>query len=432
VVWIHGGGFMTRTANFPGYWGDGFVTMPEAPVVLVTFNYRLGIFGFYSSDDAGANFGFQDQQALLRWTRGNIAAFGGDPERVTLTGQSAGAMSVLCHLAAPGSRGLFQRAMASSPVGLHYRSPGENAAFVRTVARAVGCALTSGVTRCLRSKPWRLLKLADIAPEYLVHWRRPCPDCDNFLPWLPVVDGRVLPVSPLRAFRAGEHARVPTILSSTRNETLAFTPRLLMRLADNRLAYELLTSVLFKDRAAEVRQHYARAPDTARTRDGSALLGVVSTDALVTCYVRYAARLLSRHGPAFLSTFLAAPQASEMHLNSLCVLGPPRGATCHAADIAYLLPVSKRMANRTGVDYRSDAEARLASQYAAAVVGFAAGASGPFEPYAAAGDAGVAWDFGGPGRALGYHAGHCDFLESIGFAEVPWGGLAAPASDVLV
>merc|ERR1719221_300344 len=133
MVFVHGGGFMLRSGSYPAYWGDGVVADRDGlAVLLVTFNYRLAIFGFFSSDDAGANFGFQDQQLLLRWVQQNIAAFGGDPSRVTLFGESAGAMSVVCHLASPGSQGLFHRAIVHSSIGLHYRTPAENAPFVKT------------------------------------------------------------------------------------------------------------------------------------------------------------------------------------------------------------------------------------------------------------------------------------------------------------
>jgi para-nitrobenzyl esterase len=113
-------------------------------------------------------------QMLLRFVRDNIGPFGGDATRVTILGQSAGAMSVVCHLAAPASAGLFARAVAASPVGLWYRTPAENAPFVRTVASALGCSNTANVTACLRSRPAHAISLVDIVPEYLFHISSPC------------------------------------------------------------------------------------------------------------------------------------------------------------------------------------------------------------------------------------------------------------------
>jgi carboxylesterase type B len=422
VVWIHGGGFMMRTGSFAGYWGDGFVTASgAAPAVLVTFNYRLAIFGFYSSADTGANFGFQDQQLLLRWVRDNIAAFGGDPSRVTLSGQSAGALSVVCHLAAPGSSGLFHRAVATSPVGLHYRRPEENAPFVRTVAKAVGCSRATNITRCLRSKSAFELKLADIGPEYIFHLKKPCDECDNILPWLPVVDGHTLPMSPVKAFQRGNFNQVPTIISTTRNETLAFVPTILREVGDTDLGYELVMKTLFQDRASEMKRHYSSAADTAGIKDKAILAGWISTDALMTCYSRYLAKLLSQYVPTFLSTFMLAPLSSEMDADNLCVRGPPSGATCHAGDIQFFLPQSSRMTQRTGVGYRTQDEKRLGTFYTAALINFSYDADTPFILYTNGSDVGTSWDIDGNGTTVNYHRDHCDFLESIGFVDKPWG-----------
>jgi carboxylesterase type B len=421
---------MVEAGSKPAYWGDMLVTLTDSPVIMVSFNYRMGIFGFYSSDDAGANFGFLDQQMLLRYVRDNIGSFGGDPARVTIVGQSAGAMSVLCHLAAPASAGLFARAVAASPVGLWYRTPAENAPFVRTVAAAVGCT-GANVTACLRSRPAHVLSLADIVPEYLFHVTGPCPECDNFLPWLPVVDGVSLPRSPPAAIRLGEHHRVPTIVSTMRNETLAFLPTLLEKVGDNELAFELLMNALYKDRAPAVKEHYARAVDTAGMRRGVSLLGVASTDSLMTCYARRLAQLLSAHGPTYLSTFLYAPHGSEMNADALCVEGGPNGAACHAGDVAYILPQSARMSARSGIAYQAG-EASFALTYSRSVVAFATDAPHPFVPYAAAADVSTAWDISGATTASSYHGPHCDFFDGAGFPSHPWGegedGNAAPSS----
>lgn len=434
MVWIHGGGFMVRTANFPGYWGDGFVTAADAPPALfVTFNYRLAVFGFYSSADTGANFGFQDQQLVLKWVRDNIRAFGGDPSRVTLSGQSAGAMSVLCHLAAPGSRDLFHRAIAESPVGLHYRSLKENAPFGQTVAASLGCVKAKDVTECIRSKPAWELKMADIVPEYLFHLFSPCEGCDNLLAWLPVIDGDVLPMSPVEAFHLGLHSKVPTIVSTTQNETLAFVPTILREVADNNLGYKLAMQVLFRDRASDVKHHYAKSPDTAHMKDKALLLGFASTDALMTCYGRYVVKLLSQYAPAFLSTFMLAPHSSEMGLDDICVRGPPNGASCHSADIAFFLPQSARMTHRTGVGYKTPQELQLASKYTATLINFTYGMKGPFEMYSNHSDGGTSWNLGGSGNTTRYHKEHCDFLESIGFMDSPWGA-SSPAGleDIVI
>ncbi|PWT72489.1 MAG: esterase [Bacteroidetes bacterium] len=118
-VWIYGGGFATGGASAPAYDGE---TLAAKGVVFVSLNYRLGIFGFLSlpslsaesEQRASGNYGLLDQIAALQWIRKNITAFGGDPENVTIAGQSAGGMSVNCLLASPLAIGLFQRAIAES------------------------------------------------------------------------------------------------------------------------------------------------------------------------------------------------------------------------------------------------------------------------------------------------------------------------------
>lgn len=118
MVWVHGGGYTSGSGSAPLY--DG-VALARRGAVVVTFNYRLGRFGFFHhpglDEREGSNFGLLDQQAVLRWVRRNIASFGGDPKRVTLFGNSAGGESILFHMTSRASRGLFQRAIVQSGLG---------------------------------------------------------------------------------------------------------------------------------------------------------------------------------------------------------------------------------------------------------------------------------------------------------------------------
>lgn len=106
MVWIHGGGYMLGTSGLPEY--DGARLAGEGDVVVVTFNYRVGTEGFAQIEGVPANRGLCDQVAALEWVRDNIQAFGGDPGRVTVFGQSAGAGSVAALLAMPNATGLFR------------------------------------------------------------------------------------------------------------------------------------------------------------------------------------------------------------------------------------------------------------------------------------------------------------------------------------
>ncbi|NIA56957.1 carboxylesterase family protein [Massilia sp. TW-1] len=123
LVWIHGGGFVSGGATVPVYDGSHLATKG---MVVVSINYRLGVYGFLSHPDlrkenpanASGNYGLLDQIAALHWVQDNISAFGGDPRRVTIAGQSAGAASVHYLIASPLAKGLFQRAIAQSGSGM--------------------------------------------------------------------------------------------------------------------------------------------------------------------------------------------------------------------------------------------------------------------------------------------------------------------------
>lgn len=118
MVWVHGGGYTSGSSSAPLYDGGA---LARRGVVVVTFNYRLGRFGFFHhpglNQREGSNFGLLDQQAVLRWVRRNIASFGGDPKRVTLFGNSAGGESILFHMTSRATPGLFHRAIVQSGLG---------------------------------------------------------------------------------------------------------------------------------------------------------------------------------------------------------------------------------------------------------------------------------------------------------------------------
>ncbi|MCZ2481593.1 carboxylesterase family protein [Aquirufa nivalisilvae] len=128
IVWIHGGGFSSGGASVPIYDGE---KLAAKGVVYVSINYRVGIFGFFAHPElskespmhASGNYGLLDQIAALQWVKSNIAKFGGDPNNVTIAGQSAGSMAVVSLIASPLAKGLFQKAIAESGAGLLPRNP---------------------------------------------------------------------------------------------------------------------------------------------------------------------------------------------------------------------------------------------------------------------------------------------------------------------
>lgn len=141
MVWIHGGGFQRKIGSNEMYGPERLV---EYGVVVVTVNYRLGPLGFLSTGDSHAppNIGLLDQRMALRWVNRNIQHFGGNNEKVTLFGQSAGGMSVMYHMVSPGSQGLFHSAISMSGVFgdhalLHHSKPPQ--AYAKILADQVGC-----------------------------------------------------------------------------------------------------------------------------------------------------------------------------------------------------------------------------------------------------------------------------------------------------
>jgi para-nitrobenzyl esterase len=140
LVWLHGGAFTTGAGSQP--WYDGARLARELGVVVVVPNYRLGALGFLHMPDApgwAPNCGLLDQLAALEWTRANVAAFGGDPDRVTVAGQSAGAQSILALLHTPAAGRLFRRAvLQSAPLGLAPLGPVEAGGRARSLLAELG------------------------------------------------------------------------------------------------------------------------------------------------------------------------------------------------------------------------------------------------------------------------------------------------------
>lgn len=200
VVWIHGGGWTNGATAMPLYSGG---SLAERGVVLVSIAYRLGPLGFLAHPDLSAeaggssgNYGLMDQVAALKWVQANIAAFGGDPARVTIAGQSAGGMAVSVLLATPDARGLFSRAIGQSgglfePVQLapHYALPQAESDGV-TYAKSVGATSLAE----LRKLPVESL-LGGMAAR-VSH---------------PVIGTRFLPLSPYDAYVRGEASDVPLL-----------------------------------------------------------------------------------------------------------------------------------------------------------------------------------------------------------------------------
>lgn len=168
LVFIHGGGFQWGDAGLFLYDAANFVALSD--VVYVTFNHRLGVLGFFPPPDSGksGNMGFYDQLSALRWVRRNIAHFGGNPEDVTLAGQSAGGMAVGIHSISPASRGLFQRAILQSgtPIALIVAKAFSGGLLFRQNAAKLGCLDVDAEVRMTVSETLECLRRLDAKTIY--------------------------------------------------------------------------------------------------------------------------------------------------------------------------------------------------------------------------------------------------------------------------
>ena len=213
IVFAHGGGFTIGAASDV----DGGALAQSQNVVVVTFDHRLGALGFLSQrafdvEDprhASGNYGALDAIAALQWVRRNVAAFGGDPEKVTLVGQDSGATLACALLASPLAKGLFSKAILMSG-SCEARSVSDAQKQGDAVVAAAGCNSAPDVAQCMRALPAN--KIISAAPVVV---GSAAPDS----PYGVNVDGTLLSGKPIDVISAGGHQQMPVVLGNTTNET---------------------------------------------------------------------------------------------------------------------------------------------------------------------------------------------------------------------
>jgi para-nitrobenzyl esterase len=248
MVWIQGGGYEIGMSGLPEY--DGSRLARDGGVVVVTFNYRMGIEGFAQIEGAPANRGLLDQVAALEWVRDNIRAFGGDPGRVTVFGESSGAGSVAALLAMDRAAGLFRRAVAQSVPGTFF-SPELAADIAAACAAELGLRPT--VAELSGVAPRQLPAAADAVSAKMVHWaQRWGQPAHRTIPFSPVVDGEVLAVTPWQALTEGAGRGIELLVGHTRDEQRLFT------------AVSGLLGTVSEEQAANALQVFAPGPDGER------------------------------------------------------------------------------------------------------------------------------------------------------------------------
>ncbi len=250
MFWIHGGGYSGGASSEPRHNGD---FLPLKGVVLVTINYRLGVFGFLATadlakeaDGATGNYGLQDQVAALRWVKENIKNFGGDPGNVTIFGESAGSFAVSTLMAAPSARGLFQKAIGESGAAFSDPAPTD---VLEAREKADGAWVDSlGVKSLAELRALPTDKILDaVKAKRASFW--------------PVVDGKFLTEPVPDTFASGKQAHVPLLAGWNRDEGSFFAMRPITV-----EQFKAMIQGLYKDRAEEFLKLYPADTDAEALR----------------------------------------------------------------------------------------------------------------------------------------------------------------------
>lgn len=311
IVFLHGGAFWTGAGSLP--WYSGVPMARHGDVVVVGVNYRLGAFGFmHVPGVAPPNLGLHDQFAALEWVSREIAAFGGDPDNVTVAGQSAGGFSVLAMLAAPRARARLRRAIVqSAPFGRLLRTRAEAAAIAATMQREAGLADASG---------WRQAGTAAIAAAQLRVARSMAAFASSTPAFIPTADHDLLGDDIAGAAVAGALER-DVMIGWTRDEMSAFlAPDEAVRGASG----EAVRGVFARHFGAGADEAIAEYRGRARGDGPVALLGELLCDATFAGgALAFAERLAAAGRPAHVFRFdWAAP-------------GNPFGA-CHCIELPFV------------------------------------------------------------------------------------------------
>jgi para-nitrobenzyl esterase len=333
MVWIHGG------ALFLGEGDDYDPTklVDNEDVIVVTINYRLGFLGFLAHPALSAeadyhgsgDYGWMDQQAALKWVQRNIKYFGGDPDKVTIFGQSAGGLSVHAQLASPEAAGLFDRAIVESGAYFLNTSPLAAAEARGTqVATALGCS--DQTAACLRSVPVATLLAKQGSAGFTGN-----------------VDNKVLTQPIGAALQTGQFNHVPVMEGSNHDEWRLFVA----------LNFEFATGVATDptNYAARINASFGGLPlapfiiphyplPSPPTPPGPSIaLGAAGTDGIFACNSRTSIRRIANFAPVFAYEF-NDPNPPQLFLPPDAVSGMPYGA-CHASEIQYIFNLRPAVSN---------------------------------------------------------------------------------------
>ena len=323
MVWIYGGGFQAGSASEPRQDGEH---LAKKGVIVVSMNYRLGVFGFLahpdlskeSSHHASGNYALMDQAAALRWVRRNIAAFGGDPKKVTIFGESAGSFSVSAQMASPVAAGLFQRAIGES--GAFFAVAGQPGLGERSLHDAeqagekFAAAMNAKTIAELRAKP---------ATEVL-HAAR-----SGFFG--PNIDGYFLPASVYSIYAAGKQSHVPLLAGWNADEVRGSVT--LAKVKPTVESFSTQARSRFGDSAGALLKVYPAASDSEALESAASLAGDLFIGYSTWKWIEM--QCATGNSPVYRYSFDRARPIVETTANGITITSKDIGAR-HAAEIEYV------------------------------------------------------------------------------------------------
>eukprot|EP01117_Protostelium_nocturnum_P000123 TRINITY_DN10201_c0_g1_i1.p1 TRINITY_DN10201_c0_g1~~TRINITY_DN10201_c0_g1_i1.p1 ORF type:complete len:563 (+),score=180.20 TRINITY_DN10201_c0_g1_i1:56-1690(+) len=341
MLFIFGGAFIQGDASCPIYRGEWNANATE--IIYVNFNYRLGALGFLTlGKHLVGNYGLDDQRMAMKFVKENIAAFGGDPDQVTLYGESAGAVSVGAHLISPLSKGYFHKAvMESNPIAIPSKSVYQANQVGSWFAGKVGCKADD--MKCFRSLPVdQIVKVAQGQPF-------PNPlnvSVEVILQWDVTLDPLQAPMQLIDAFKAGKYNQMPIIIGTNSEEAVLFVYYILTSRFVN-LEYDLLLTSLFG--FSKGRKVLSMYPTTWNPiADDREVMARLFTDYLFVCPTRKLADFASARNTTYLYQFDHALSFNQYGPNyQACV-----GRVCHGAELPFVF----HAADQDGVDFTKEEE----------------------------------------------------------------------------
>ncbi len=323
MVWIYGGSFNIGSGSEPWYNGTN---LAKKGVIVVTVNYRLDVFGFLShpeltaesNNHASGNYGLLDQIGALGWVKRNIVAFGGDPGRTTVFGESAGSLSVSALMASPLAHGLFQRVIGESGAMLF---PDKSPFALPPLAKAEQAGLKFADILSAHS----IAELREKPAEALLDAIVKNPDVPRMSRG-PVIDGRVLPANPAEIFANGLQTDVPMLAGSTSDEGTLFTGRAQQLTPET---YAEQVDKFFGNAAESVLKLYPGGTPEETKASFAALFG----DQLIAYPTWLWNQLQAKTGKSSTYRYLfeLVPPSSELSLTPMAAAG-----AFHTAEIVYV------------------------------------------------------------------------------------------------